>query len=123
MGSVFTEVDTRRNNICKMQIVFKIKRNRIFRARLVACRYSQVPGIVFIESYAPVINDASLRIILIGMIVWNLKANIIDIESSFLYDGLDERIFMEIPIGMVVGNGKCLFLRKKIFGFVQSVRY
>jgi hypothetical protein len=36
-----------------------MKRNGIFRARLVACGYSQVPGIDFNENYASVINDVS----------------------------------------------------------------
>jgi hypothetical protein len=30
--------------------------------------------------YAPVINDVSFRIILIGMMVWNLKAKIIGMK-------------------------------------------
>jgi hypothetical protein len=42
-----------------MQMDFKIKGNGVFRARLVACGYSQVPGVDFNESYAPVINDVS----------------------------------------------------------------
>jgi hypothetical protein len=45
-----------------------------------ACGYSQVPGIDFTESYAPVINDVS--------IIQNLKAMIMDIEISFLHDDL-----------------------------------
>jgi hypothetical protein len=40
--------------------VLKIKWNGKFRARLMVCAYSQVPGIDFTESYAPVINDVSL---------------------------------------------------------------
>jgi Reverse transcriptase (RNA-dependent DNA polymerase) len=39
--------------------IFKINRNGIFRARLVACGYRQIPGIDFKESSAPVINDVS----------------------------------------------------------------
>jgi hypothetical protein len=39
-------------------------RNGIFRARLVACGYSQIPGVDFQESYAPVINDVTFRILL-----------------------------------------------------------
>jgi Reverse transcriptase (RNA-dependent DNA polymerase) len=43
----------------KCKWIFKIKQNGIFRARLVACGYSQVPGVDFNESYAPVINNVS----------------------------------------------------------------
>jgi hypothetical protein len=44
--------EDRRTIKCKW--IFKIKQNKIFRARLVACEYSQIPGIDFNESFAPV---------------------------------------------------------------------
>jgi hypothetical protein len=88
--------------------VFKITRNGIFRARLVRCGYSQVPAIDFTESYSSVIIDVSFRIMLIGMMVFNLKAKIIDIETAFLHNVIKEGIFMEISSGMEVGNGKVL---------------
>jgi hypothetical protein len=46
----------------KSNRVFNIKRNRVFREILVACWYSQVPGIDFTGSYAPIINNLSFRI-------------------------------------------------------------
>jgi hypothetical protein len=45
---------------CKWNI--KIKRNGIFRAGLVACGYSQISGIDFNESFAPVIKNLNFRI-------------------------------------------------------------
>jgi hypothetical protein len=59
--------------------IFKVKRNGIFRARLVACVYSQIPGIDFIESFAPVLNDVSFRIILIAKLLWNMTCSVVDI--------------------------------------------
>jgi hypothetical protein len=56
----------------KNKWIFKVKRNGIFRARLVACGYSQVPGIDFSESFAPVLNDISFRIMIIAKPVWNI---------------------------------------------------
>jgi hypothetical protein len=56
------------------------------------------------DSYASVINSVSFRIILIGMMVWNLKAKIIDTESLFPHGDLEETIFMEIPSGIEVGD-------------------
>jgi hypothetical protein len=106
----------------KSKRVFNIKRNRVFREILVVCCYSQVPVIDFTGSYAPIINYLSFRIILIGMMFWNSKAKIIDIETIFLHGDLEKSIFMEIPSGMEVGKVKCLVLKKTIYGLVQSVR-
>jgi hypothetical protein len=49
--------EDRRTIKCKW--IFKIKQHGIFIERLVACGYSQIPGIDFNESFAPVINDVS----------------------------------------------------------------
>jgi Reverse transcriptase (RNA-dependent DNA polymerase) len=77
--------------MCEKQIDIQIKRNGIFRARLVACGYSQIPGI---DCFAPVINDVTLRILLIIMLVWNLKGKVVDIETAFLHGELKEKIHM-----------------------------
>jgi hypothetical protein len=52
----------------------KIKWNGVFRARLVACGYSQIPGIDFTENYAPIISNVTYRIMLIAEIVWKLSS-------------------------------------------------
>ena len=49
----------------KHKWVFEIKRSGIFRARLAACGYSQVPGVDFTEVYAPVANDVTYRLLVI----------------------------------------------------------
>jgi hypothetical protein len=106
----------------KNKWIFKIKRDGVFRARLLACGYSQVLGIDFTDRYTPVIDDVSFRIILIDVMAWNLKAKIIEIETAFLHGDLEESIFMEIPSGMEVDDNKCLVLKRTIYGLVQSVR-
>jgi hypothetical protein len=56
---------TSERRICvKSKWLFKIKRNGIFRARLVAYGYGQVPGIDFTDNYSPVVDNVSFRIIL-----------------------------------------------------------
>jgi Reverse transcriptase (RNA-dependent DNA polymerase) len=60
----------RRTIKCKW--IFKMKRNGVFIARLVACIYSQIPGIDFNESFAPVVNNVSFQIMLIAKLTWNL---------------------------------------------------
>jgi Reverse transcriptase (RNA-dependent DNA polymerase) len=75
-------------NCIKSKWIFKIKRNAVYRARLVACGYSQVPGVNFQESFAPVINDVTFRILLVMMFTLNLKAKVVDIETAFLHGDL-----------------------------------
>jgi hypothetical protein len=88
----------------------------------VACGYSQVPGINFSESFAPVLNDVSFRIMLIAKLVWNMTCSVVDIETAFLHGDLDEEIYMEIPKGLAIKDNKKLILRKTIYGLVQSAR-
>jgi hypothetical protein len=105
----------------KNKLIFKVK-NRIFRARLVACVYSQVPGIDFSENFAPFLNDVSFRIMLIAKLVWNMTCSVVDIETAFLHRVLDEEIYMEVPKGLAIKDNKKLMLRKTIYGIVQSAR-
>jgi hypothetical protein len=59
---------------------------------------------------------------MIGIMVWNLKAKIIEIETALLHGDLEESIFMDIPSAIEVGNGKFLVLKKTIYGLKQSAR-
>jgi len=102
--------------------VFKIKRDGIFRARLVTCGYSQIPGVDFTENYAPVMNDVTWRILLVAMLVWKMDAIIIDVETAFLHGELDKEIYMDLPAGLDGKSDECLLLLKALYGLVQGVR-
>ena len=80
--------------------VFKLKRNGICRAQLVACGYSQIAGIDFTENFAGVINDVTYQLMFIMQLVKGYRAILIDIETAFLNGDLDEEIYMDIPQGM-----------------------
>jgi len=103
--------------------VFKVKCDGIFQSRLVACRYSQVPGVDYNKNYAPVINNVAWHILLIAKLVWKLDAMIVDIDTAFLYGELNEEIYMNLPEGMTGDNDKCLLLlNKSLYGLVQAAR-
>ena len=106
----------------KHRWVLEIKRSGVFRARLVACGYSQIPGTDFSQVYAPVANDVSFRLLLIEMMVNGLEAMIFDIETAFLLGELDTVIYMDCPQGMDHEEDECLLLTKTIYGLVQSAR-
>jgi hypothetical protein len=98
----------------------KIKRNGVFRARLIACGYSQIPGVNVNESFVPVVNDVSFRIILTAKLLWDLQASIVDVETTFLHGDLQEEIYMNVSKGMSQDDNNCLLLKKTIYGLVQS---
>jgi len=106
----------------KCKWIFKIKRNGVFRARLVACGYSQIPGVDFNESFAPVINDVSFRVMLILKLTRRLRATFVDVETAFLHGNLQEEIYMNIPDGLESNGNECLRLKRTIYGLVQSAR-
>lgn len=107
----------------KHKWVLEIKRNGIFRARLVACGYSQVAGIDFTEVYSPVVNDATVRTMLIAMMIWDLEAMLIDVETAFLHGILPsgEEIYMDCPIGWYIRM--CLLLLKVAHRFLLSANF
>ncbi len=81
----------------KSKWAFRIKRDGIFCARLVAFGYCQIPGVDFTKNYAPVMNDMTWHILLVAMIVWGLDAIIVDMETTFLHGDLEEEIYMNLP--------------------------
>jgi hypothetical protein len=54
----------------KIKWVMIIKRNGVFHARLVACGYSQMPGVDVTENYAPVITENKDHQLLDGIPAW-----------------------------------------------------
>ena len=74
--------------------VNKRKRNGVYRARLVALGYSQIPGVDYTDNFAPVIQDTTFRIICFMIVVNGWVAEIVDVETAFLYGDLEETIYI-----------------------------
>jgi len=104
----------------KSKWVFKIKCNGIYCACLVACGYSQIPGVDFTENFAPVMHDVTWQFLLVAMLVWEMDAIIIDVKTAFLHGDLDEEIYMNLPDGMEGSNEECLLLLKALYRLVQG---
>ena len=75
------------------------------------------------------INETSFGIILILMMKENLKAEIVDIETAFLYGDLEEEFFMKQPEGLKymeneddMSDDDALILKQSIYGLVQAAR-
>jgi len=92
----------------------------MFCAHLVACGYSQIPGVDFTKNYTPVMNNITWRILLVAMIVWGVDAIIVDVEMAFLHGELEEEIYMDLPEGMEGDENECPLLLKALYGLVQG---
>jgi hypothetical protein len=69
------------------------------KARLVAKGYSQVEGLDFDETYAPVARIESIRILLAYATYHGFKLYQMDMKSAFLNGPIKEEVYVEQPPG------------------------
>lgn len=93
-----------------------------YKARLVAKGYNQEQGIDYDDTFAPVVKQQSLRLLLAIAVNEKLIAHQIDISTAFLYGELDEDIYMEPPERHreTIGKGQVLKLNKALYRFKQE---
>ena len=110
----------------KCKWIFKIKKNdgviEKYKARLVAKGFSQIPGVDYDETFAPVPQPKTVRIILALAAQLGMKAKQYDVETAFLNGKLDQEIYMEQPEGFVKGANLVCKLQKSLYGLKQSPR-
>ena len=80
--------------------VFKIKTNadgstEHFKARLVAKGFTQVHMQDYFETYAPVSDYTTARLLLAVVAVKQLHHVQLDVKNAFLYGGMDVTVFMK----------------------------
>lgn len=88
------------------------------KSRLVAQGYTQVEGIDFDESFAPVARLESIRILLSIACIMDFKLYQMDVKSAFLNGFLNEEVFVEQPKGFEDPHfpGHVLRLKKALYG-------
>ena len=72
------------------------------KARLVAKGYSQVKGLDFGETYAPVARLESIRILLAYATYHGFKLYQMDVKSAFLNGATKEEVYVEQPPGFKI---------------------
>ena len=85
----------------------------------------QVAGIDYFETYAPVVNWSTVRLLLVLSIIEGLQSVQVDYNNAFAQATLDEDIFVEIPKGFEPKEGppdQVLKLQKTLYGLVQAPR-
>ena len=81
-------------------------------------------GIDFTESFSPVMNDVTMRLLITAEIVNHYTSHIVDIERAFLHGVLEEneQVYMNCPEGLDHKDGQAVMLIKTIYGLVQASR-
>ena len=67
-----------------------------YKACLVAQGFSQIPGINYFDTFAPVAKLASIKVVLAIAATWNMEIHQIDIKGAYLNGKLtnDKQIYM-----------------------------
>ena len=108
--------------------VFKLKSmpdgSTKYKARLVARGFTQVEGVDYKETFAPVVRYTSLRLLLAIANQRDMEVHQMDVKTAFLYGELEEEIYMKQPQGKEdpdQPNFVCK-LHKSLYGLKQSPR-
>ena len=94
-----------------------------FRARLVACGYSQIPGKDFDLTFSPTAKYKSLVIVLHLAAVFGWKLAGIDVSNAYIEADIDKLIHMTLPKDLFRwndGSPVIVKLKKSLYGLKQA---
>jgi transposase InsO family protein len=95
-----------------------------YKARFVARGFSQMEGVDYKETFAPVVRYSSLRTLLAVANERKMHIHQMDVKTAFLHGELEEEIYLVQPEGLEVPGQEHLVckLKKSLYGLKQSPR-
>ncbi|TQE05315.1 hypothetical protein C1H46_009090 [Malus baccata] len=116
-------------NVLPNKWVYKIKRRsdgsiERYKARLVANGFHQQAGLDYGETFSPVVNHATIRLILPIVIHYNWPLRQLDVQNAFLHGSLNEDVYMRQPPGFVDSQRPTHVckLQRSLYGLKQAPR-
>ena len=122
---VWDEVDEPEDtNIVGSRWVFRIKRDSNgkilkYRARLVAQGFTQMYGVDFQDTFAPVARLSSIRTVIALAASEDWELHQMDVKSAYLNSTIDTAVYMRLPPGYS-RKGKVALVKRGIYGLRQS---
>ena len=73
--------------------------------------YAQKESIDYNEIFSPIVKHTSIRMLLTIIVQLGLELEQMDVKTAFLYDELEEKIYMKQPEGYIQEGKKirCVF--------------
>jgi hypothetical protein len=99
-----------------------------YKARLVAQGFMQRPGIDYDETYSTVMSGITVRYLISMAANLNLKMQLMDVVTAYLYGSLDSEIHMRVPEGLKIpglNQNRNMFnvrLQRSLYRLKQSER-
>jgi transposase InsO family protein len=98
--------------------------HKIYKARLCARGFTQIPGVDFDATYAPTVSRAGLRLTVAIAVQLGMHLHAIDCKNAFLNGEIDREIYLEQPPyffqpGTTNASHVCR-LKKALYGLKQS---
>nr|ABA98030.2 retrotransposon protein, putative, Ty1-copia subclass [Oryza sativa Japonica Group] len=128
-NEVWTLVERPRQNVIGTKWIFRNKQDeaRVVirnKAKLVAQGFTQIDGLDFGETFAPVARLESIRILLAFATNLNFKLFQIDVKSVFLNGPINELVYVEQPLGFEDPKYpiNVYKLHKALYGLKQAPR-
>ena len=112
----------------KMFVIPRVLSIKKFKARFCARGDKQIEGVDYFETYAPVVQWTTIRLMLILECVLDLKSKQGDVTCAFLHAKLpeEEKVYLEMPRGFKQygknKRAKVLRLKRTLYGLKQSPR-
>jgi hypothetical protein len=113
-------------NVVSSVWAFKRKRYpdgsiRKLKARICARGFEQIEGVDYFETFAPVVQWMTVRVILIMTILLNLDNKQIDYTAAFMQAPIDHDVYVEMPKLFQV-HGKVWKLKRALYGLKDAPR-
>jgi len=95
-----------------------------YKARFVAGRFSQIEGIDYSETFAPVATYASIRLVISITTEMGWKIHQMDVKTAFLHGVIKEDIYLMQPLGFEMHGRESHVcrLKKALYGLKQASR-